>query len=129
MTIRAREFALNANNVAFFFANEFISEMDFLINEMLIDNEEEDKGYVNDAFFLASIFIDKKIDDAWDNDDSAKQLNIALTMTFNTASLAVIEFIRDNHFDIAMALMPIANRCINSTLFDRKSTIYSGKVN
>lgn len=124
MTINARandlHNTLNANNVAFFFANEFISEMDFLINEMLIDNDDEDRGYVNDAFFLSSIFIDKKIDDAWDNDDSAKQLNIALTMTFNTASLAVIEFIRENHFDIAMALMPIANRCINSTLFDRK---------
>ncbi len=44
MTIRARENVslLNANNVAFFFTNEFISDMDFLINEMLIDNDHFD---------------------------------------------------------------------------------------
>ena len=108
--------ALNANNIAFFFTTEFIDEMSFMI-EFINDDNNEDKGTVNDAFLSASLFIDKKIDDMWDTDDNAKRLNIALTMAFNMASLSVIEFIRDNHYDIAMALKPIANRCINSTLF------------
>ena len=129
MTIRARENVslLNAKDIALFFATEFIDEMPFML-EFISDDDSEDRGYVNDAFFIASLFIDKKIDDMWDTDDNAKRLNIAVTMAFNTASLAVVEFIRENHFDIAMALMPIAQRCINSTLFDSNSTIFTGKV-
>lgn len=126
MTIHAN--ALNANNIAFFLTTEFIDEMSFMIEFISDDDIEEDRGYVNNAFFIASLFIDKKIDDMWDDDDNAKRLNIALTMAFNTASSAVVEFIRENHFDIAMALMPIAQRCINSTLFDGNDDEASSKL-